>query len=354
MTSPVVSVIMPAYNGAGLIGETIQSVLAQSFEDFELVIVDDCSTDTTWDVLQGYRDPRIRCLRAPVNGGPVQARNLAFSQARGRYIVGLDQDDLCTPDRFAQQVAFLDAHPDFALVASACRLLRDGREQDWSGMRLFTPDAIDWLLMLCNPLAWSSVMFRAEAARRLVPFERQEVLYAEDFDFYHRIRKHGRIARIDTPLLVYRCHPEGASKKYEDAMCASAARVLGDHYGAIFGERAQACGALVGKHLMHGLPVPDLSTLRQVADIMATLHRQFLQRCTPDAASRRIIDREYARLWWTLVRPALRWRIVSLRDVLPLRPACVPLALTQPDWLVSPLVGIVRGVMRKAMASELA
>lgn len=342
MTAPLVSVIMPAYNGAAFIGETIRSVLAQTLSDFELVIVDDCSTDTTWDVLQSFADPRIRLFRAEKNGGPVQARNQAFGHASGQYIVGLDQDDLCTPDRFARQVAFLDGNPDFALVASTCRLLRDGREQDWAGMRKFTPQAIDWLMMLCNPLAWSSVMFRAEAARRLTPFERQEVLFAEDFDFYHRIRAFGRIARIDTPLLIYRCHPEGASKKFEDTMCASATRVLAERYGELFGTRADQCAALIGRHIMHGEPVPDRSTLTQVVDIMARLHSHFLSRCTPDAESRKIIDREYARLWWTVVRPSLRCRTVRLRDVIPLRPGPVRLAISQPDWLLSPLIGWVR------------
>ncbi len=342
MTAPTVSVIMPAYNGAAWIGETIRSVLAQSFADFELVIVDDCSTDTTWDLLQTFSDPRILCFRAVVNGGPVAARNTAFGHARGRYIVGLDQDDLCTPDRFARQVAFLDAHPDVALVASACRLLRDGQEQPWPMLEGLTPASIDWLMMLCNPLAWSSVMFRADAARRLVPLERQEVLYAEDFDLYQRIRAFGKIARIDTPLLVYRCHAQGASKRFEDAMCASATRVLAERYRAIFGDRAEEYAALVGRHLMHGEVVPDLATLRKVVGIMALLHSHFLDHHAPDAASRVIIDREYTRLWWMLVRPALRWGVVQVRDVPALRPSDISLSLRQPDWLLSSLVGNVR------------
>ena len=342
MNAPSVSVIMPAYNGAALIGETIDCVLAQSFADFELVIVDDCSTDTTWDLLQTFSDPRIRCFRAERNGGPVQARNQAFGHARGRYIVGLDQDDLCTPDRFARQVAFLDAHPDVALVASACRLLRDGQEQAWPMLEGLTPQSIDWLMMLCNPLAWSSVMFRADAARCLVPFERQEVLYAEDFDLYHRIRAFGAIARIDTPLLIYRCHAQGASKRFEDAMCASAAKVLAEQYRGIFGDRAEDYAVLMGRHLMHCEVVPDLATLSKVVGIMALLHSHFLDRHSPDAATRTIIEREYRRLWQMLVRPALRWGVVQLRDIPPLRPAGVPLSLRQPDWLLSSAIGNMR------------
>jgi glycosyltransferase involved in cell wall biosynthesis len=355
MSVPTVSVIMPAYNGAAWIGETIESVLAQSFPDFELVIVDDCSTDSTWDVIQRQADPRIRCFRAERNGGPVQARNLAFSHARGRYIVGLDQDDLCLPDRFARQVAYLEAHPDTVLVATECRLMRGGRLQPWSGEEPTTPRAIDFMMMVGNPLPWSSVMFRADAARRLTPFERQDMLYAEDFDLYHRLRAFGTIARIDAPLLIYRCHEGGASKRFEDIMCASAARVLAEAYAPIFGDRAADHAHLVVQHLMHGLPVPDLAILAEMLAIIASLHRHFLEQGAPDPATEQIVAREYARLWWKLAKPALRHGTVGLRDVLALRPPHVRLSLRDPDWLLSPLVGMVRRCMpRSARTAEMA
>ena len=355
MSAPIVSVIMPAYNGAAWIGETIESVLAQTFTDFEIVIVDDCSTDTTWQVLQRFTDPRIRLFRAERNGGPVQARNIAFSHARGRYIVGLDQDDLCMPDRFARQVEYLDARPGTVLVATESRLMRDNRLDPWPGIEPTTPRAIDWMMMVGNPLPWSSVMFRADAARRLVPFERQEMLYAEDFDLYHRLRAFGAIARIDTPLLIYRCHEGGASKRYEDIMCASAARVLAENYGPVFGDRADDHAALVVRHLMHGLPVPDLATFAQLLAIVASLHRHFLEQGAPDPATERIVAREYRRQWWKLARPALRHRTVRLREVMALRPPHVGLSLREPEWLLSPLIGMARRwVPGLARASEMA
>lgn len=346
MTTPIVSVVMPAYNGAQLIGETIESVLAQSFTDFELIIVDDCSTDTTWDVIHSFSDPRIRCFRAAENGGPVTARNIGFAQVRGRYIAGLDQDDLCAPDRFAQQVAFLDAHAHVALVASACTLLRDGCELPWQGTGSLTSQAIDWLLMMRNPLVWSSVMFRTDAARQLTPFERPEMLFAEDFDLYHRIRAHGDIARLDAPLLVYRCHPDGVSKKFHEKMSVSAAAVLTEYYAAIFGPHARENALLVERHLMAETLVPDLSTLTRILQIMAALHQYFIDQNNPDADTQKAIQREYIRLWWGLLCPALRHRTVVLRDVLPLRPDCVPLSLRQPQWLVSPVIGWVRALLK--------
>ncbi|WP_448663482.1 glycosyltransferase family 2 protein [Sphingomonas sp. CJ20] len=344
MSTPTVSIILPAYNGAALIGATIDSVLAQSFADFELVVVDDCSTDDTWDVIARYADPRIRAFRASANGGPVLARNRAFAEARGTYIAGLDQDDLCAPDRLARQVAFLDAHPQVALVASDCNLLSEGKIRPWPGPGTLTPPVIDWLLMLQNPLVWSSVLFRADAARRLIPFERPQVRYAEDFDLYHRIRAHGEIARIDTPLLIYRCHPGGASKRFRDAMATSAAQVLAERYVPVFAGDAEAHAALVVRHLMARDPVPDLPTLARVLGTLDALHRHFGDSRALDADTRARIEREYVRLWWIVARPALRHRIARLRDLLPLRPPPVP--LRAPDWLVSPLIGRARALAR--------
>ena len=95
MTPPAVSVIMAAYNGADLLPATLATLQKQSFTDFEVIVVDDCSKDSTREVLRAWPDPRVRMIALAENGGPVRARNRAFAEARGRYIAGLDQDDLC-------------------------------------------------------------------------------------------------------------------------------------------------------------------------------------------------------------------------------------------------------------------
>ncbi len=115
---PTVSVLMTTWNGAGFIAEAIASVLAQTFTDFELIVVDDGSTDATPRLLAGIGDPRLRVLRQAVNGGVVAARNIGFLAARGRYVAALDHDDLSRPARLARQVAYLETHPAVALVAT--------------------------------------------------------------------------------------------------------------------------------------------------------------------------------------------------------------------------------------------
>ena len=127
MTPPAVSVIMAAYNGADLLPATLATLQKQTFTDFEVIVVDDCSRDDTREVLRAWPDSRVRLIALAENGGPVRARNRAFAEARGRYIAGLDQDDLCLPHRFAKQVAYLDANPDTVMVASATEVLEGAR-----------------------------------------------------------------------------------------------------------------------------------------------------------------------------------------------------------------------------------
>lgn len=306
MSAPCISVVMAAYNGGPLVDETIASVLAQTMDDFELVVVDDCSGDDTLARLRRVRDPRVRVIAAERNGGPVVARNLAFAAARGRYIVGLDQDDLCHPTRFAAQHAFLETHRDVVLVASAVNLLQGGAILPPPAPLRTSPALIDWRLQLGNPLVWSSVMFRADIARQLDVFERVDRLYAEDFDLYHRLAPHGAIARIDAPLATYRIHPGGASQRYTARMEQSAAEVLAQPYADLFGADAAEAARLVLHHFTGGVPVPDLATLQQVAALVATVHAHFVRTRQPGLADLELIVGEYSRLWARLADACVR------------------------------------------------
>ncbi len=100
---------MPAYNNAAFIGDAVESVLAQSYTDWELLIIDDCSTDGTWDILQRYAstDERIHIFRTPQNAGSGYARNIGIEQAQGRYLAFLDGDDWWYPEKLATQLDFM-------------------------------------------------------------------------------------------------------------------------------------------------------------------------------------------------------------------------------------------------------
>ncbi|TPG41016.1 glycosyltransferase family 2 protein [Sphingomonas koreensis] len=351
MTAPVVSVIMAAYNGAALIPETIASLTAQTFAEFELVVVDDCSTDDTLTLLHSYDDPRIRVIAAEVNQGPVRTRNRAFAEARGRYIAALDQDDLCRPERFARQVAYLDAHPDVVLAGSGTSVLQDGHVHPSALPPVSTPFVIEWLMRIMNPLVWSSVMFRAEAARTLDPFTRPDILYAEDFDLYHRMSQLGRIARIDDDLLLYRSHAGGASQRFTQTMTASATRVLSECHRAQFGDDAESIATLLVRHIMLRAAVPDRPTLARLGEALLAMQERFIATRKPDAESRKLIRWETAQIWSRIGRAGLRSGTLDLGDAMAVRPDHLGLGYAGlHELILSRLIGGARAARRTATA----
>ena len=342
---PAVSVLIPAYNGAGLIEDTLASLTGQTLLDWEAIVVDDCSTDDTRAVVAAWPDPRVRLVASDVNGGPVRARNRALAQARGRYIAALDQDDLCLPERFARQVAFLDAHPEVALLGTAADILCEGVVGPSGHAPVTTPALIAWLTRIENPLVWSSVMVRGEVARALDPFTRPDILYAEDFDLYHRVRPWGEVARLDKPLLLYRQHPGGASKRFTATMRASATRVLGDVHAALFGERAQDVAHGLVHHVMGGEPVPDRATLAMLGRAIGAIQQRFLADHAVSAHDLALIRWETAQRWRRLGQAALRAGTIGVADVLAVRPAHLGLGYAGPHDLL--LAGAIGGARRR-------
>ena len=344
--SPTVSVIMAAYNGAALIPETVASLQAQTLADFEVVIVDDCSTDETRDVLRAIDDPRFRIIEAAVNQGPVRARNSAVAHARGRYLAGLDQDDLCMPERFARQVAYLDANPDTVLIGTGAAWLDDTVVSSSPRTALSTPAVIEWLLRIENPLVWSSIMLRASAATD--PFTDPARLYAEDFDLYQRMSKVGRIARIDEELVLYRRHAGGASQRYTETMTANAARVLAESYAPLFADYSDEAAWLIVRHMMAQNPVPDRATLRALGDVLMRLQADFLATHAVDTESLKMIRWETARRWGRVGRAALRSGTVTLADIVAARIDHLGMGYQGMDELVvSRLIGGARAARRR-------
>jgi len=276
VSAPLISVIMATYNGARFIRQSINSVLAQTLRELELIVVDDCSTDETPAILQSISDPRLRVFRNVQNLGVVRSRNRCFAETRGTYVAMLDHDDLSRPRRLEMQAAYLDQHPDTVLIGTAAHLLQAGRVLPPRLPGATSPALIGWLLLVANPLVCSSVMFRAAAARRLDPFMRPDYAYADDFDLYHRLKPFGAIARLDEPLTLYRLHEANTFRKHEEVMTGNAVRVLEPLYVPWFGADAPAAAALIAGHLAAGRPVTTLAVLRRLQDCLRRLTDGFL------------------------------------------------------------------------------
>jgi len=183
-----VSAIMPTYNAMPYLRDAIESVLAQTFTDWELIVVNDASTDASAALLAQYTDPRIRVYRLPENAGRARARNLALQWARGKYIAPCDSDDLCLPERFAREVAYLDQHPEVGVVSSQIEYFwRDAPPQ----VRLLYPEdnaAIQRRFARGKmAVPFMAAMIRAACFAHFGPFC-EEMRRAEDLEWFLRVR----------------------------------------------------------------------------------------------------------------------------------------------------------------------
>lgn len=190
-TPPLVSVIIPTYNRAAMVQQAIASVLAQTFTDFECIVVDDGSPDDTAAALQPLvAAGRIRYVRQ-ANAGLSAARNHGIREARGAYITFLDDDDIYEPDKLAKQAAYLDAHPDAMLVHCWFTKFSEQaanlglRKPDWFQGQLYPAILSYWRMLMATPC----VMLRREVFDVIGGFD-ESLRYAEDLDMWRRVARH--------------------------------------------------------------------------------------------------------------------------------------------------------------------
>ena len=202
-SAPIVSAIMPTYNKGPWLQEAIDSVLAQTFTDWELILVDDGSTDATADVLARCSDPRIRIHRLAKNVGRSGARNVALGLARGRYIAICDSDDICVPTRFEEHVAFLDAHPEISVVSAHMQLLTDHR----TARRIVFPIDHESIARRFARgkmgVAHGASMVRADCFQESGMYC-EDLRAAEDFELFRRFSTRYRFQTLPRDLLLYR------------------------------------------------------------------------------------------------------------------------------------------------------
>ncbi|MEM6299439.1 MAG: glycosyltransferase [Bacteroidota bacterium] len=217
MQTPFVSVMMPAYNAAPYIGEAIESILSQTYANFELIILDDGSTDDTLEIAKKYatKDSRIRLLENEGNQGLAFTRNRLLQEVKGAYLAILDSDDVSLPTRLEKQVAFLNAHPQVGLLGTAVTTISE-KGEPLGQMRFETaPNQIKSLLLFQNCFAQSAVMLRREFASLGY---RSAYPPSEDYDLWVRISRRAKVANLPEPLVKYRVHAGGISKRKEEVL----------------------------------------------------------------------------------------------------------------------------------------
>lgn len=212
-TQPLVSVIMPVYNNDQYVRNAIESVLAQTYNNFEFIIIDDCSTDDSFSVIESYakRDKRIKSYRNLSNKKVVETRNKGFllTNPESKYYAIMDSDDVCEHERLQQQVSFLERMPEHGVVGSNLTLIDEG--SNIIGQREYPSSdyKIRQTMLLKNCIANPAVMIRADVIRVIgaynLKYDNGRVYdRARDYDLWMRVLSEYKIANIKKPLLKYR------------------------------------------------------------------------------------------------------------------------------------------------------
>jgi len=223
MTAPRVSVVMPVHDGARWLREAVDSALGQTLADLELIVVDDGSTDATADILAAYGDRRLSVLRQP-RAGLTRSLNRALRLAAAPLVARLDADDVALPQRLARQVAFLDAHPEVALLGTGCREIGPGGE----ARGVYTPPADDAAirraLIRRNPFVHSSVVMRRSAVEGVGGYD-ETVAVAQDYELWLRLSRATRMANLPEPLVLRRLAPDRVSVAHDTERLLTEVRV---------------------------------------------------------------------------------------------------------------------------------
>jgi len=252
---PDVSVLMPVYNGERFLREAIDSILHQTYRDFELLILNDGSTDASLTIINSYTDPRIRLIDNEQNRGLTATLNRGLEEASSDLIARQDADDLSSPNRLAKQVEFFKHHPDVALLGTQARFIDERGYSSGSILqRACSHDSIKWDLLFDNSFTHSSVMFRKRVVQGELGGYDETFSYCQDYELWSRVATSHHVANLIESLVSYRIHPYARmSDRMKESIIRENRRVAESNLNAMFGSKhvtADEVEAVIGVRLM--------------------------------------------------------------------------------------------------------
>ena len=311
MTKPRISIVLPLYNGASYIQETMDSLLEQSFSDFELIVVDDASTDDSGKKVLRYRDSRIRYERNTHNLGMAHTRNRGLKLARGDVVVMSDQDDISMPDRLLLQYQYLHDHPECMLVG--------GWSRHFGGARGIYRYVTDYAKIRMRMLGDSQFSHPSVAFRRKLVVEHglryeQDYAPADDYRLLAQITARFPVANIPHEIIRYRVHDRQHSQTSADLLVQRADRVRVAYLEQILSMRLNDAQARLHAQALYPRAVDKETFLLQVAWLL-----QLLDRARGVFDTRELQNYFVERLVGTLRRsaPSMGWQAVRLAGKLP-------------------------------------
>ncbi|PKN73339.1 MAG: hypothetical protein CVU50_03330 [Candidatus Cloacimonetes bacterium HGW-Cloacimonetes-3] len=290
---PKVSVIVANYNNERYLSECLDSMLKQTYQDFEVLVFDDASTDKSRQLISKFaeKDPRIRLIALPENKGVAHLRSVSLGYCKGEYVAILDADDYSEPDRLKREVEFLDSHSEVVLVGGIYAIVDETSRVLNLSQPLPTSDIeLRWRMSTGNCFAHSTVMFRTGAALEAGGYDAL-MTCAEDMDLYTRIMQQGKLAFIPHLLSYWRTHAISYSGQASNKLLQGTYQVL-----------ANTAKLLVNANisLQEAKALYDLSAENK-AEIVRVLHlirayRIFYSQTTSQPSERRLLLRLHLKM----------------------------------------------------------
>ena len=209
-TNVKASILLPVYNAASFLSEAIESIINQSFKDFELIILNDGSSDASKDIIFSFKDTRIKYIENETNLGLIKTLNKGIDICNGKYIFRMDADDICEPQRLEKQIFFMEKNPDIGVCGTWAQVINNKGEITGKIVNQTAPSFLSVSLLFSVPLVHPAVCFRASILKKHLY---HEVLIAEDFDLWSRLDKETKMANLPEYLFRYRWHDTNISKE---------------------------------------------------------------------------------------------------------------------------------------------
>ena len=276
MDPPKVTVLMSVYNGEKYLKEAIESILNQTFRDFEFIIINDGSTDSTSAILTRYqqKDARIR-IYSQENQGLVASLNRGCQLARGEYIARMDADDISLPERLAKQVAYMEANTEVGVLGTWMECINAKGIPHRKVRTPTTPSLIRWYLLFGCCMVHSSILMRRDVIEQ-VGFYRSEALHVEDYDLWTRASLITELANLPEIQLRYRVCEDSISSQHAQTQTENAIKIMHSAITGLLGvEIPMRTVSSLGKGLI-GLPLDEPQQVDQVALLILRLYRAYL------------------------------------------------------------------------------
>ncbi|MCY4543591.1 MAG: glycosyltransferase family A protein [Rhodobacteraceae bacterium] len=260
--SPAISVVMVVRNGEKYIEEAIQSILEQTFADFEFIIVDDNSTDNTVSIVQSFADNRIVLTSNPGKPGRIDGLNHGYGIARGKYLANMDADDICTHSRLEVQYNCMESHPEIGILGGNAIAFQSGVQKPSQGTLLKFPNSHSECVHLLVVTGTSSFLNPTTFIRRSAIPEGLEYLHGsehvEDYKYFCDMCTVTKLANTDNVLVNYRIHPEQVSERFPAVQVRNARKIQMDLLHRLLGENMRTHSWLTNE--AHTIALRDIRT----------------------------------------------------------------------------------------------